>query len=171
MIALNGTSVADCLVILKLNMQFQVCIVYRSEDGLWIWDRRGEWSLDICRPQLLGLCKRDHPTWLPDWTYSMAYAFSCSISLISILISLCTVRYIPSWFPYAEFRRAASLLNGEYIKMRELPFEYATEHMVSIGKLVLKETISEEKSMTGYRRRSCELSISLAQGSQISGGC
>ena len=36
MLALNGTSVADCLVILKLNMQFQVCIVYRSEDGLWI---------------------------------------------------------------------------------------------------------------------------------------
>ena len=45
------------------------------------------------------------------------------------------VRYIPSWFPYADFKRSALNWRQDYERMREIPFEYAEKNMVHICNL------------------------------------
>ena len=42
------------------------------------------------------------------------------------------VRYIPSWFPFAGFKRSALKWRQDYDTMREVPFEYAVRNMVRL---------------------------------------
>ena len=43
------------------------------------------------------------------------------------------VRYIPTWFPFAGFKRSALKWSEDYARMREIPFEYAVTNMVRVS--------------------------------------
>ena len=43
------------------------------------------------------------------------------------------VRYVPSWFPLASFKRTALKMRRNYTKLLEEPFRLATAQLVSIS--------------------------------------
>lgn len=73
------------------------------------------------------------------------------------------VRYIPPWFPFAEFQRSARTLKEEFDDMRELPFEYAVRRAVSVGFVYGGTPLSDNSMLViGVRPGRRKLCSSLA---------
>ena len=65
-----------------------------------------------------------------------AFPFSFSLSSSSSLLSL-VVRYVPAWFPFAEFKRRALQWRVSLADMRDILFDYA----VSVGIVIHQEPL------------------------------
>ena len=47
-------------------------------------------------------------------------------------LSSCTVRYVPAWFPGAEFKRYAKRVGAKMAEMEHVPFNWAKKQIVCL---------------------------------------
>jgi len=90
---------------------------------------------------------------------------TCEIFPLTDRVSHVLVRYIPSWFPFAGFKRSALKWREDYARMREIPFEYAATNMVCTPPPNLLCILNPEAEK---RRLEYQFHLQMAQQNSIS---
>lgn len=70
-------------------------------------------------------------------------------------MTLCQVRFIPSWFPGAGFKRDAQSAGKEMARLEAVPFERATEQIVCRTVVLILTPKQTPNSCLTVDRRLC----------------
>lgn len=80
---------------------------------------------------MLGFARASEPGafWVDRWPIcELCVPLPCSTTGLTTA----SVKYIPAWLPFADFRRKAKLMREDREKLYDQPFDYVKSQLVSL---------------------------------------